>query len=667
MGKDFVDLVKSMNLDPAEATKILGELIENKYVDATKDEFVLTDKTKEFLKKSNIEINEDISNIHLQKSTKELLSKVITDSRKIKIHPSMEFTKDKAYTISFLTFEDDIVNGKEVVKKEVERPVILTSDRDFFRTDNLPKDIVLIEPPIETENIAKETILSKLPSQNIVMEFLSGKGNVTFPEIFNQVKEKFGFYMDFVDNRYFSLCALWSIGTYFHALFSAFPYLYVTATFKSGKSKLLTLIGYMSFCPEPFVAPSSASFYRIIQAEKCTLLIDETESLHNKNINMDVRTILLQGYKVGSGVPRVEERTINKEKRRFTTVYNIYSPKCLANILGLETILESRCIPIILERTLNMAINNRKPENPADKATFQPIRDNLFLNQMLNWKNVRENYDFLGDLMTGKTESEEYKNEVEKMRVNISSRDWELWQPILSLALCVSKEVFNEMITLAVDITRQKEQDETGDSVDTSIIRVLCLHIKENGIYGISDLLRTMKDYEGLEHLKPNSLSSALGRLGLKRRNPEGDLEAPRRRTKRCVHLYVNDVKKCALRLGIDYDDVRVEEHLEEAVPKKQKLLDVIRELNEKKPSGIQQWEILLAGKLIYPEDKLLDILEKFKTEGIIYSPRPNVYSMVKGNIQSTLKEAKNIEESPDDEPDGMEEENDLENDSASL
>jgi len=131
MGKDFVDLVKSMNLDPAEATKILGELIENKYVDATKDEFVLTDKAKEFLKKSNIEINEDISNIHLQKSTKELLSKVITDSRKIKIHPSMEFTKDKAYTISFLTFEDDIVNGKEVVKKEVERPVILTSDRDF--------------------------------------------------------------------------------------------------------------------------------------------------------------------------------------------------------------------------------------------------------------------------------------------------------------------------------------------------------------------------------------------------------------------------------------------------------------------------------------------------------------------------------------------------------
>lgn len=657
MGKDFVDLAKSLNLDPVEATKTLGELIENKYVDATKDEFILTDKAKEFLKKDNIEIKEDISNIHLKKSTKELLSKVIIDSKRIKIHPAMDFTNEKAYTIAFLTFEDDIVNGKTVEKKEVERPVIITSEREFFRTDNLPKDIVLTEPPIETENVMKESILSKLPSQSIVMKYLEGKGYVTFQEVFKDVKDKFEYYMDFEDKRDYSLCALWSIGTYYHQMFSAFPYLYINAVFEAGKSKLLTTIGYMSFCFEPFVAPSSASFYRIIQAEKCTLLIDESEDLNKRNINMDMRTILLQGYKTGSGVPRVEERTINKEKRRFTTVYNIYSPKVLANIMGIETILESRCIPIVLERTLNTIIKNRKPENPADKVTFQPIRDKLFLNQMLNWKKVRENYDFLGDLMTGKTESEEFGKEVEKIRVNIYSRNWELWQPILALGLCVSKEIFNEMIDLAIDTTKEKEQDQAGDNFDTMIVKVLCLLVKENDVYGLSDLVREMKNYEGLEYLKVKSLSIVLKRLGLRRRNFDGVLEKPRTSTKRCVRLYVEDIKKCAKKLGIDYDDIRVEENLEEAIPKKERLLNAIRELNEKRPDGFHQWEILLSAKTIYPEAKLLEMIEKYKTEGVLYSPKVNIYSMVKGQTQTTLKESKNVEESPDDEPDGMEEE----------
>ena len=622
MGKDFEKKVKTIGFKVDDASIILSKLMEEGLAITNENNiYVVTEKGLKEIHKEGQEAKSELNNLEYQKITNDVLGKVVWDSKRTKFHPAMDFI-DRAFTTIFLVFRDD------ELKTETERAVVITSLKECFPIERLPEEFVLEEQPIRTETWLERGKLSKYPSQDTLRLFLEGDAKINLLKLFNDVRDKFVYFMDFEDKRYFSLVSIWAIGTFFHQLFSTYPYLFLNAIKRSGKTKLMTLIGFMSFNPEPFIAPSSASFYRIIQAEKPTLLIDEIERLPKKEAS-DIRSIILSGYKKGFTVPRIEEVKEGKEKRYRTVKYDIFSPKVMANIAGIEETIADRSIPIILTRSLDKTISNREPRKLV--TDFQPIRNDLFLAQMLVWKDIKFSYELFGDLLEGKTKDDELNEEVEKIKNDVSSRHWELWQPMFGIANAISKDVLKEIVGLAIDITKEKEVEEEVDSFDASLVRIICSAVDKSDWYGIADITKHIRAGEDFEKLSSEQVGRALSRL---------KLVSGRKHTKnrRCVYIKLDTLKNCAKRVGLDYDEVRFEETVSDISPKKDRLLRIIKILDEKYPNGIEMSAIFTDGLRIYENEQLVDILDKFHTEGIIFYPKPNKVSLIK-------KTAKTIEE----------------------
>lgn len=653
MGVDFVDLVKSMNLDPSECTKTLSELIDKKYVDATEDgQFVLTEKGQELASKKDDEIKEAVSNFGLKKTTKKIIEDIVWDTKKRRIHPALHFDDNVAYTITYLNTKTKIIEDKIEKIIEVETPFIVTSDKDLIRADNPPEDIVLLHQPILPKGndfLIRESTIPKFPSQKAVKHFIENKANVTFQEIFKEVRDKFEFFMDYDEKRFYSFCAVWSLGTFFHHLFSSYPYLFLNAVKGGGKSKNICCLAYCSFCPEIVVEPSVASLFRTIQAERCSFFLDEVEKIAIRKDNSEVRTLLLSGYKKGAGISRTKE-VENKKLKAFESVtFDIYSPKAMGNIKGLEDIMESRCINVNLKKTMDSSITGRELPDEMYDPMFKVLRERLFYNQMLNWKEVRKNYKLLREILQKNEVIDGFDvKDIENIKINLIGRNWELWHPLLAISLSISKEIFQEILSLAIDLTQLRIGDEVAENYESTVVRVLCQEVNSTDWYPTSVLAGRLKEIEGLEHITSRSLTNLLKRIGLK----SNKYPNKKMGNKHYVFINLDTLKDCAKRMDMDYDEIRIEDLKHEPVPKKEKLMNIINELERKYVDGIPRWEIIHSARLFFKEDILTEILEKMKTEGILYSPRPNVFSIVKSDKQVKLDEI-------DDENDDLDEETD--------
>jgi len=111
-------------------------------------------------------------------------------------------------------------------------------------------------------------------------------------------------YIDFPDPREYTLVALWTVGTYLMPIWPAYAYLGISGDKRTGKSKLLHLIGQLAFNAVFSVNISTAGLYRIVQSLMCTVLIDEAEALSSPERKMEIKNILYAGYKRGGKVFR---------------------------------------------------------------------------------------------------------------------------------------------------------------------------------------------------------------------------------------------------------------------------------------------------------------------------------------------------------------------------
>jgi hypothetical protein len=614
VGEEFIKTANSIGIDDKRANIILSSLVDRGLVGINDGGYFITEKGQELLFREGVESRSAVDSIKLKKITSDVLSKAVWESKKIKLHPAMDFI-DKAYTTTFIIFEEDN-------NLEVEKPVIITSERECIPVDKLPEIFSLEEQPMKTESWIERGKLSKYPSLEVLRKFLSkDEINIDLKKVYEQVCGKLKFFIDFEDSRYYSFVSLWIIGTYFHQLFSAYPYLYINATKRSGKTKLLTTIGFMSFNPETFIAPSSASFYRIIQAEKCTLLIDEIEKLPKKEAS-DIRGIILSGYKKGFSVPRIEEVRESRGEKKFKTVkYDTYSPKAMANISGIEEVIADRCVSIILTRSLNKSILNRDPRTYS--VDFQPIRDSLFLCQMLLWEKIKKSYEMFGDLLSENAKISDFDS-LKKLKENVSSRHWELWQPILAIANCINRNIVDEMVSLAIDMTKEKEEEEEVESFDTSLIRVLCGIVDKTDWYAVSHIAKELRIGEEFEKITSEQVSRALSRLKLIYSRKEMN----RRRN---VLIKLEKLKECAKKFNMDYDELRMEQGLSSSLSKKDRLLKLVDDLTDKFGGYIDLDTFLIEAKGVFSdEEELKKNLDKLHNEGIIYYPKPNMISLVK-------------------------------------
>jgi DNA primase len=223
---------------------------------------------------------------------------------------------------------------------------------------------------------------------------------------FNAVHELFTSFVDFRSPVESRILTLWTIGTYFYQMFPAYPYLALNGPKNSGKSTVLRVLQPLAFNMITTSDPTGPAMFRLIHYTSCTVGIDEAERYHNpRDPGMQqIRQLLNSGYKQGMPAIRLMGEDMKPQ------AFDVYSPKILAAIMGLEDILASRCIAIPMRRT-----DKKMPPIPPnfDGAV---LRHQLYSLALTCFSHIHTNYF--------------ERTELHKLH----NRSGELWSPLVALA-----------------------------------------------------------------------------------------------------------------------------------------------------------------------------------------------------------------------------------------
>jgi hypothetical protein len=313
------------------------------------------------------------------------------------LSPALGFQRDMALvTVSVM----ERTKGKRLNIQ----PYLVTSTREMRR---------LADEQIVTVN-EQEVALKVLPEgTEFLMRWRYGDikrfldGEVYAPgEVFKTVHDLLTTYIDFRSEVESRILTLWTIGTYFYTMFPAYPYLALNGPKNSGKSTVMRILQPLCFNMVSTSDPTGPSMFRLIHYTSCTVGIDEAERYHNpKDPGMQqIRQLLNSGYK--AGMPAI--RLIGEDMK--PQAFDVYSPKILAAIMGLEDILASRCIAIPMRRT-----DKKMPCFPPD-FDGASIRHQLYTLALTHFGKVYANYF--------------ERPELHKLH----NRSGELWSPLVALA-----------------------------------------------------------------------------------------------------------------------------------------------------------------------------------------------------------------------------------------
>jgi hypothetical protein len=328
-------------------------------------------------------------------------------------------------------------------------------------------------------------------------------------EVYCMVKKAWQTFLEFDNPDIYDLVTLWTIGTYFFHLFNSYPYLYVGGLKQTGKTKLLTVASLMAFNAIFTNNISTASLYRLTQSGRCTLLLDESEKLAGKERAEELRNLLLAGYKKGAIVYRTEKK---RSERLVPEGFEVYSPKVVCNIEGIENVLEDRCIPITMKRGKNRAIINAEPR--FNDPAWTEIRNGLYCLFLQFWSEVSEGCE-------GSVRSE--------CEATIAARDLELWKPIFALAKFFEKHnpelnLHARMRKLAESYTAEKQTENVIETGEYILVQTLTKLVTEDGFYPAKTIRDEMANEfdEEQRWLKTEWVGRALRRLGFKEKRRVG-------------------------------------------------------------------------------------------------------------------------------------------------
>lgn len=387
----------------------------------------------------------------------------ISDEYQI-IHPAQDFINGKA----FVTVPLQIIKERKI-KKEF---YLITSSRERYL---LEEEETLANVGLYTEHLPRPKPRWSKAACNA---FLQGSTSVDIKAVFSRITNVFNDFVDFGDARIARYFALWVIGTYFHRMFEAYPYIHLNGHKESGKTKTLQLVALTAFNAELSVGSTPAYMIRMINDNSATCCVDEAENL-NKTKDEETKTVIGMyntGYKKGSTVGKMEQ---NKGKKWTTIELEAYSPKVFAGIKGLDPTLASRCMPITMVKSSNVAIKNK--EVAISHAQWQEIKDELYLVMMDEHNAVRISYAFMHD-------------------DEVQGREWELWKPILAIANIIAPDLFQEMRQLALEVQNSKKEAEIEDTNTPKLLEALKALLQKDQIsedfYSTGDLLECLRDYD---------------------------------------------------------------------------------------------------------------------------------------------------------------------------
>lgn len=195
------------------------------------------------------------------------------------------------------------------------------------------------------------------------------------------------------DSNIYKILSLYIYTTYYYELFAQIPYLFLNGSKGSGKSILDECIKLLSFNAKMALDITEAALFRTLSVEGGVLILDEQENLNSKNRTMDnsMSAILKGGYARSGAVYRC-----NSEKGGIVEKYTVYGPKVISNIMGMDDVIEDRCI-IINTYALKLT-KETKMEDPKHYAEerldeIRELTSKCALSALRNFKKLYTIYD----------------------------------------------------------------------------------------------------------------------------------------------------------------------------------------------------------------------------------------------------------------------------------
>lgn len=307
--------------------------------------------------------------------------------------------------------------------------------------------------------------------------------------------------IEFPRPEHAALVAVWALGTYFHPVFLAYPRLALTGERASGKSKVLTILLAVSWNAMLHLTPTPAVLFRLAQAYRSALLLDEVEGLAKEEAR-ELLAIINAGYKAGGAVHRVEGRDT-----RTVEPFAVYASMALAGIKGLNATTEDRCLRVTLQRGIDPARVNAEVDPGA--PAFASIRAGAYRLLLSRWR------------------------EVQARAATILFPDWlnarprELWKPLLVLASIADEEsnglgIEHDLLALAREhIEDRDELSPEGEAL------LATLEARMNGSEAIvrpKDLTEPLRERLGWQHAPtPEQVGAWLRRFGFRRTGKDRD------------------------------------------------------------------------------------------------------------------------------------------------
>ena len=346
-------------------------------------------------------------------------------------------------------------------------------------------------------------------------------------ELYYKIKALLKEFIDTKEENY-DVITFWIIGTWLQDKFETFPYLFINAMKGSGKTRLLKLVKELSKGGEMLASLSEAVLFRT----SGTLCIDEFENVGSKDKN-SLRELLNTAYKKGSKVKRMKKVKNAEGEQQVVEEFSTFRPIVMANIWGMEEVLEDRCISIILEKSGNAMIT-RKIENFSKNPKVLELkkklaelpklvslcRDIVLENIDIQWNTYIDNYNDTQQHTYTTTLNDNTTQLFNKIYdTNIDGRNLELSFPLLLIANEIG--VVDVAVDLFKTIVNDKKDSDLSEAKDVMLYDFVSRKIV-NEFEKINDLAHEFKvfiNYEPEEEtrnwLNSKWLGKALKRLNL--------------------------------------------------------------------------------------------------------------------------------------------------------
>ena len=324
--------------------------------------------------------------------------------------------------------------------------------------------------------------------------------------------------------EYYSLVALWIIGTYLHDQFPTYPFLFFNAMKGSGKSRILKLITHLAKDGVVLNSLREAELFR----STGTLAIDEFEDVVRKGVE-NLRELLNSAYKKGTKVRRMRKTHTKEGDQQVVEEFEVYRPIVMANINGMDNVLDDRCVKIVLEKSEKRCIVNLMEIFDLDPKIIK-IKE-----LMREWCSVCS-----VELPTGiyiswnKFVMSDYSNSIytyihtihsnhsihtlfKKLKnTNINGRELELSFPLLLISMMV-EEVDNTLTSLT-EIMKRRRDEHNIENWDISLYDFVSQEVPDEYYHSVAELTRKFAEFLNISSstdLNTQWMGLALKRLNL--------------------------------------------------------------------------------------------------------------------------------------------------------